>query len=119
MTDFPLDADNNVRLDDGDLHINTRREDIQQRLRQRLKLILGEWFRDPTDGVDYQGKILVRDFRTSFIDREIRKNALKVIGITSIVDIQITRDQTAQSATIAVTYKDDVDTTEQEVISSI
>lgn len=116
MTDFPLDPDNNVRLKiGGDLRINTRREDIKQRLRQRLLFLLGEWFRDPTDGIDYQKKVLVRDFRASFVDREIRRNILKVDGITSVSNIRVTHNDANQGVTLSVKYKDDVDNTEQEL----
>lgn len=114
MTDFPLDTNNNIILVDGDLRINTRRQDVKQRIRQRLLFILSEWFRDPTDGVDYQGKVLIRDFRASFVDREIRTNILKVDGVTSVLDVSVSVDDN-QNATISAKYKDDVDNTEQDI----
>ncbi|MBF2051965.1 MAG: hypothetical protein IGS03_00700 [Candidatus Sericytochromatia bacterium] len=117
MPDFPLDADNNIRLTDGDLAINDRRTDIQQRLRQRLRLFYGEWFRDNTQGVRWREHILIRDFRASWADREIRQAVRQVAGVTSITSIDVQHNHAEQQVSVTVRYKDDAGSTEEQEVN--
>lgn len=117
MPDFALDADNNIRLDNGDLAINDRRADVQQRLRQRLRLFHGEWFRDSTQGVRYRERIFIREFRASWADREIRQAVRQVAGVTSIVGIDVQHDHAQQQVSVTVRYKDDAGSSETQEVN--
>lgn len=56
---------------------------VAQAVLTRLRLLLGEWFLDTTDGTDYQGKVL--GFGTAFTrDAEIQGRILGTPGVTSI-----------------------------------
>ncbi len=50
----------------------------------RLKLILGEWFLDTTQGTDWGGKVLGRHSQKSY-DDEIKRVILGTPGVKSIV----------------------------------
>lgn len=106
MADFLIDPDGNMSVSGGDFAVVSGREAIRQQLRIRLLFFFGEWFRDISDGVDYPGEILARPFRSSAAAREIRRNVIRVDGLTSIVDVKFTENKQTQTVTVALTYRD-------------
>jgi hypothetical protein len=64
----------------ADFYVN-QAELVAQNIDTALRLILGEWFLDTTQGVDWGGKILGR---TSNYDAEFQRVILNVSGVDSI-----------------------------------
>lgn len=101
MSDLFVDADGNLVLgSDSDLSVADDREAVKQELRIKLLTFFREWFLDESIGVDYAGEILVRDFKASQADREIRRNIMQVANIRTVKTIDISVDHQTQTATI-------------------
>lgn len=61
----------------GDIEIVTGNDEIAQRIRDRLLTFLGEWFLNLSYGVDYIGRILVKNPRTNVVSAHLRDEILK------------------------------------------
>lgn len=79
------DADGDMMFGRGaaDFYLNMP-SGVGQSIVTRLKLILGEWFLDTTQGTDWGGKIIGRHGSKSF-DGEIKRVILGTAGVDSIV----------------------------------
>lgn len=76
--DLKLDnLTNDISLSSGDLVTVTGLEEAGQRIRDRLQTFITEWFLDLSYGVDYIGKILVKNPRTGIIAAHFRNEILK------------------------------------------
>lgn len=107
MSDLFVDADGNLTLgSDSDLSVADNREAVKQELRIKLLTFFREWFLDESIGVDYAGEILIRDFKSSQADREIRRNIMQVANIRTVKTIDISVDHQIQKATIRVQVLD-------------
>lgn len=81
--------------DTGDLSLPLRwitdtGEEVAIRLRQRLKLALGEWFLDPSIGVPYYRYILVKNPDLDIVRSILRKTVLTTPGVDSVTEITAT-----------------------------
>ena len=65
MTDVALNADGDLTIRDGDLHIIDGTEAIRQHLQVRLAFFGGEWFLDRGLGVPYFERVLRKPLRRS------------------------------------------------------
>jgi len=107
MSDLLVDADGNLTLgSDSDLSVADDREAVKQELRIKLLTFFREWFLDESIGVDYAGEILIRDFKSSQADREIRRNIMQVDNIRTVKTIDISVNHQLQKATIRVQVLD-------------
>lgn len=82
-----------LRLDArGDLEVVSEREDVRQRVIERLAFWRGEWFLDARQGVPYLTEIFTRpasaDLAESVITAEIRS----VEGVTDVTEVEVSID---------------------------
>lgn len=104
----------NFIKENGRVKILTQSAAIRQNVRQALLLILGEWFNDETQGVDWFGTILVKNQRRLLADREIRETVMAVEGVVSISVIEFTRKNDRVMG-VRVVYRDQYEKTDQTV----
>lgn len=85
MSDFTLDEETgDLALGaGGTLSLTEDKNAIRQRLVMKLRLVVGEWFLDPTLGTDYFGSIFGK---RSFveIDAELTRAILTVDGVLKL-----------------------------------
>jgi hypothetical protein len=60
-------------------------DQVTQQLRSRLRMIAGEWFLDPTRGVDYRGVVWVKGVSDSLVAAEFKRNILTVPGVLQLI----------------------------------
>jgi hypothetical protein len=87
----------------GRLQMVEGREAIAQAVRSRLRLIKGEWAFDVGAGVDYFGKILIKNPRRGEIQTELSNAILGVLGVVSLNSI--TFDHDTRTRTLSVTFE--------------
>jgi len=76
--DLKLDnLTNDISLSFGDLVTVTGLAEAGQRIKDRLKTFKNEWFLNLSYGIDYIGKILIKNPRTSVIAAHVRSEILK------------------------------------------
>ena len=100
--------------DDGDMTFGSQQADflrntpetVAQAVVTRLKLWLGEWFIDQTEGTPYQQAALGKHTRAS-IEPAMRSRILETEGVTSIEEFDLSIDPDDRKATINATINTD------------
>ncbi len=78
--DIKLDSStNDLSIVTGDIETVSGTTEQTQRIRDRLLTFLGEYFLNLSYGVDYIGKILVKNPRTGIVSAHIRSEILKSV----------------------------------------
>ena len=87
-----LDDNNDYRFGHGnnDFYQDTP-EAVAQSVATRLRMLLGEWFLDTTDGTPWATEILGEQTRLTY-DMAIRRRVLLAPGVTQITDYQSFND---------------------------
>lgn len=95
-----LDADGDMTFghQQADFHIDTA-EGVAQSLMTRLKLWVGEWFLDVTEGTAYQQAVLGTGTKET-IEPEMRIRILETPGLSSIDKLSIRINPTERTASI-------------------
>lgn len=89
IRDWALDPiTGDLELVNGDFPMVSGVDGIVSDLKSRLQTWLGEWFLDPTIGVDYLGRILGKAGRKDG-EAEWRSQILATPGITGITDFRL------------------------------
>ena len=78
----------------------TGREEIAQTIRTRLRLFLGEYFRDITIGTPWFQTILVKATTLSSKDAQLRRVIIQTPGVTQIIDFTTDYDIDTRQYTI-------------------
>lgn len=77
-------------------------EAVAQAVQTRLRLTLGEWFLDVTDGTPWNTEVLGKYTKDQY-DTAIRDRILGTTGVTEIVSYSSTADTQARTLTVTVT----------------
>jgi len=79
--DLRLDlSTNDLSIVSGDIETVSGADEAGQRIHDRLMTFLGEWFLNLSYGVDYIGKILVKNPRTGVVSAHLRSEILKSVS---------------------------------------
>jgi len=93
VRDLKLDADTgDLVVESGDLVLIEDLDVVAQRLRLKLRTVVGEWFLDTTSGVDYFGKILRKGVQQSAVEAELRAAILGVPNVRALRRFESTYD---------------------------
>lgn len=71
---------NDIAITSGDIVTIKGLDEAGQRIRDRLLTFKNEWFLDLSYGIDYIGKIMIKNPRTSIISAHIRSEMLKSVS---------------------------------------
>ena len=92
----------------GNLALATEHEDVRQRVVERLRFWLGEWFLAVNDGVPYYEEIFQRPVSSGVVSRILVEHIRTVEGVTGVSDAQATIDPATRrlqfSATVATNF---------------
>jgi hypothetical protein len=109
----------------GDLDVSTGTvvtltgpEYVKQKIRQRFKLILGEWFLDTSKGVPWFDSVLVKNPNLELIKSLFRDEILAVPGIVGVKDIEALYTPSLRTLSLAYVAVYVTGATLSEVVSS-
>ena len=71
---------NDIAITSGDITTIKGLDEAGQRIRDRILTFRGEWFLNLSFGVDYIGKIMIKNPRNSIISAHIRAEILKSVS---------------------------------------
>lgn len=114
--DLKLDLDeNDLTIENYDLALVDKLEQINQKLQIKLKFFSGEWFLDTTQGVPFYSIVFVKNPDLDLIATTIKNEILKVDGIKEILSYSQQLDTV--NRTLSVDFEVDTiyGTTEQTV----
>lgn len=103
MSDFLLDSNHDLAFVNGDLVIATGLDAIRQHLMIRLRFFLGEWFRNRKEGIDYYGRILVKNPNTSLIAALLSRVVRETPGVSSVDVFDLTYVPADRRLTVSFT----------------
>lgn len=78
-------------------------DSIEQAILIRLRWFLAEWVYDTSLGVDWFGKVLIKNPNSLLIRRMIEDAIMSVEGVNSVENLTLTLDKTTRAATISFT----------------
>jgi len=78
------DNDFDVKVEGNDLQMVEQKDATVQLLRQTFATFLGEWFLNTEIGIDYFGKILIKNPDAIVVDSILRNTILDVKGILNL-----------------------------------
>lgn len=84
MSDFLLNDSQELVFTNGDLVIAAGIDAIRQHLMIRLRFFLGEWFQNRDEGIDYYGKILVKNPDIPLITGMLNRVVRETPGVVSV-----------------------------------
>ena len=97
----------NVRLLDGDgdittsgRHFTTEVEEVAQTVQTRLRLYLGEYFRDVTDGTPWWESILGKQGTLSSKEAIIKNRIIRTEGVTKLIEFKTDFDINTRTYTV-------------------
>lgn len=95
-------ASNDLHLDEtGNLALVYDAEAVGQNARQRLMFFKGEWFLDPTLGVDWFGQVLgYTEARVPIAEAVVKRTILETPGVTAIREISTRFDRRNRGAQV-------------------
>lgn len=99
----------------GDLAMVSGAESIAQAVRQKLKLFLGEYYLDETQGMDWWNTVLVKNPNLAAVRTLIRSAIEEVPGIRAVITFNL--DFAAATRQLGVEFKASTDTGELIVSS--
>jgi hypothetical protein len=96
---------NELDLSGGQPRFVSGADEVRQAIQARLSLVQGEWFLDPTAGMDLFGHVLVKNPNLALVKREIRTIILATAHVTGIVSLDLSLDRASRqlSATFVAT----------------
>ncbi len=92
----------------GNLRMTSDLESIAQGIRRALNTYLGEWFLDTSLGVDWRGRILVKNPNSALIADEIRTVVQGVVGVRSVTNINVSLNKSTRALTGSFTAVSDL-----------
>lgn len=101
--DFGIDAaKNDIAYENGKMKLTKKSDEVVQRVRTRLRRILGEWFLDVTSGMPYfDGKMLGgKDY--NYIKLTINAEVISTDGVQSINAINIINNPQTRETSVYV-----------------
>ena len=112
MTDLAINLDptspmmGDLLLTEGELTLAPDAlTEVRQSIRQALSTYLGEWFMDVKIGVDYFGKILVKNPDMSVVNTILLNTILGVPGVIQVMTYKFTPEFATRKMTVTFTAR--------------
>ena len=104
MKDFTIDSDNNIVKTGHQLTFTSSSIDyVVQKIQIVLRTFLGEYFLDTTIGVDYFGKILIKNPDMDLIGSLLKKQIISVDGVKQITKFTLNYDSSNRELLVVFT----------------
>ena len=116
MTVRALKSDGGI-VTSGSHFISTGAEEVAQTITTRLRLFLGEYFRDNTDGTDWFGSVLGKGNTTGVADAELRRRISQTENVNGIISFESNFDFETREYSVScsvITPYGDVDVTTED-----
>lgn len=101
MIDIGIDPiTNDIMSIDGKVGIVNGSDEVVQRVKTRLRRILGEWFLNINAGIPYFNGDMLGGKNTQYVLMIINAEILKTDGVQEVTDISISYNKDTRKATV-------------------
>jgi hypothetical protein len=91
MISLALDSNGDIQLDNNsELVLLSNKDQLGQKISQRLKMFFAEWFLNTERGVPYFGNILGANSNEVLVDQLLTDEILKESEVTNVINVQST-----------------------------
>lgn len=101
MSDIKLNTAGDVDVSEPDLQLTSGIEAIDQHLKQRLRMFLGEWFLDNRIGLPYFQHILKKNPDPIVIDSVYKRQILTTPGVLELLSFNLDLDIPTRKLTVS------------------
>lgn len=104
----------------GDLFLNDKgdialEESVAQKIRIRLRWLLGEWRWDEEEGLPYKDELLIKNPDMDSFEMAVREKIFEIEEITEVRDVNIEYDANTRKGKIYFEAVTDFETIREEV----
>ena len=103
MSGIKLNSSGDMDLTNGNATLTSGSEATGQRISQRLKMFLAEWFLDKTRGVPYFEQILVKSPNAVVVDAVLKREIITDPAVLALQEFSVDLNTTLRLMT--VTFK--------------
>ncbi len=100
--DFKLNSNHDLAIENFDLVLISGTDQVIQKIGQRLKLYLGEWFLDTTVGLPYYKNVFKKDYDVGLLEASFKAQILGTTGVDSLLEFNLSLQD---GRTLIVTFK--------------
>lgn len=100
MSGILLDINGDIDITENKLSLTTGLKAIEQRLSQRLRLFLGEWFLDQTRGVPWIQQVFKKNPNPVVVDAVIKREILAEPQVTELQTFSLDLDTATRILTV-------------------
>lgn len=102
MTDIKLnETTNDLAVEGNELVLITGADEVEQRLRNRLRMYRGEWFLDTLRGVPYRQTVLAKGMSLERIAAAIKREILTTSGVLALLSYDQSFDSAQRNLTVS------------------
>lgn len=106
--DISVDASHDIIVQSGDLVLCSDLDAIAQDCDASIRLVLGEWFLTPLEGLDWFGSILVKNPNLNVIRAQLRAVLLGVLGVKDVVALALNYTGSIRALVVTFTVNTDL-----------
>lgn len=105
---------------DGDLYITQKgdislAESVAQKIKIRIRWLLGEWRWDEEEGLPYKDELFIKNPDVDGFEQLVREKIFDVTEVTEVKDVNVTYDSRTRTGKIKFTALTDTETIREEV----
>lgn len=100
MSDLLQDTYGDLEFTNNSLTFVEGADEVVQRLRQRLRSFLGEWFLNTSLGIPYLQEILKKNPQHGIVDAILKKHILNTPGVIKLLEYSYVVDSSARTSTL-------------------
>lgn len=100
MSDILQTDAGDIAINDNDLSLVDGGDEVKQRLTQRLRTFLGEWFLDTSLGVPYYEEVLVKSPNGRLAEAAIKAEIRATPGVLDLLAFTFDVDKATRKGTI-------------------
>jgi len=78
---------------DGNIAVSVDADQVAQSIRERLRLVKGEWPYNITEGIDYFGEVFEDAFNLAKVESIFKTEILKTPFVTELTDFRLEYDR--------------------------
>jgi hypothetical protein len=98
--DWKLDSNDDLDTEDGDIAWVTGADAVAQHCTIRLRTVLGEYWLNQNIGIDYFGKVLVKNPNMVVVQSIFRRTILGTPGVIALLSFSMSLNRTTRTLSV-------------------
>ena len=105
MSDLNQQDSGDIEITNNNIDLVLGQEEVRQRLLQRLRTFLGEWFLDKSIGVPYFQDILVKNPNLNLVDAILKVEITETPGVLELLEYDSSLNKSTRQFSVTFTAR--------------